>query len=125
MVPSVRTLEAEQVEAAAATLALAFHDDPLLQILQPDEAKRAVVGQWFLGAFVRYGLPFGQVWADDDASVVAVWLPPGKTDVSTMGMLRVGLGALPLKVGLRGTAPILRAMSVTEPFHKAVDGPHW
>lgn len=125
MVASVQKLQAEQVEAAASTLALAFHDDPLLQILQPDEAKRPAVGRWFLGAFVRYGLPFGQVWANGDASAVAVWLPPGKTDVSTLGMLRVGLGALPLKVGLRGTARIMRGMSVTEPFHKAVDGPHW
>jgi len=40
-------------------------------------------------------------------------------------MLRVGIGALPLKFGVGGALRVLKAMSATEPFHKTVHGPHW
>jgi len=68
---------------------------------------------------------WGQVSCNDDASAVAVWLSPGNTAVSPGRMLRVGMGALPFKTGVRGTARFMRALSSTEKFHKAVKGPHW
>lgn len=40
-------------------------------------------------------------------------------------MLRVGIGTLPVKVGIGGSVRFLKAMSATEPFHKTVRGPHW
>lgn len=74
---------------------------------------------------VRYGLPWGQVWGNDDASAEAVSLPPDGTDMSLTSMLRVGMGRLPLKGRTPRRHAVLRAMSATEPFHEAVDGPHW
>lgn len=115
----------DQKQAAARTLAEAFWDDPLLQILEPDVGKRASVGAWFFGRAVEYGLRWGRVWGNDDASAVAIWLPPGSTELTPGRMLRVGFGALPFKVGLRGTARFARATAVTGRFHEAVGGPHW
>jgi ribosomal protein S18 acetylase RimI-like enzyme len=40
-------------------------------------------------------------------------------------MLRAGMGALPFRAGISGTVRFMRAISVTEKFHKAVEGPHW
>jgi ribosomal protein S18 acetylase RimI-like enzyme len=40
-------------------------------------------------------------------------------------MLRVGFGALPLKISARGMVRFIRATSASEKFHKTVDGPHW
>ena len=121
----MKLLQPDQNEAAANTLAEAFRDDPLLEILQPNESKRSDVAPWFMSVAVRFGMPRGQVWGNEDASAVAIWLPPGGTDVSIGQMLKAGMGALPLKVGPRGAIRFLRALSATEPFHKAVDGPHW
>ena len=121
----MRRIRSDQASAAAETLAEAFWDDPLLQIVAPDERTRRASGPWFMSRFVEYGLRWGEVWGNDDASAVAVWLPPESGAMTTGRMLRVGFGALPLKVGVGGSVRVLKAMSATEPFHKTVHGPHW
>ena len=122
---AMRRIRSDQASAAAETLAEAFWDDPLLQIVAPDERTRRASGPWFMGRFIEYGLRWGEVWGNDDASAVAVWLPP-ESGAMTMGrMLRVGIGALPLKVGVGSSVRFLKAMSATERLHKTVHGPHW
>ncbi|MFV2063929.1 MAG: hypothetical protein ACC726_10520, partial [Chloroflexota bacterium] len=64
----------QQIDAAALTLAEAFRDDPLLKILHPDEQKRAAVAPWFFSTAIKYGMPYGQVWGNEDTSAVAIWL---------------------------------------------------
>jgi ribosomal protein S18 acetylase RimI-like enzyme len=118
-------LRPDQLEAAAKTLAEAFWDDPLMHIVAPNEKKRAAVGPWFFSKSVAYGMRWGEASGNDDASAVAVWFPPGKTDVTPGRMLRVGMGALPFRAGISGTVRFMRALSATEKFHKAVEGPHW
>jgi ribosomal protein S18 acetylase RimI-like enzyme len=115
----------DQVDAAARSLAEAFHDDPLLQLLSPDERRRPELGRWFFSKPLAIGLQSGHVWGTDDASAVAVWFPPGRTHITLIQMLRVGMGALPFKAGWRSSARLLQAMSATESFHNAVGGSHW
>ncbi len=118
-------IRTEQATAAAHTLADAFRDDPLLLILAPDEEARRRVAPWLMGRLVAYGLRWGHVYGNEDASAVAVWLPPGQTTVSAPRMLRVGMGAMPFKAGLGATKRFVAAMSATEGLHEAVEGPHW
>ena len=115
----------DQVEAAANTLAMAFWDDPLMHIVAPDKKRRAAVGPWFFAKSIAYGMRWGEVSCNDDASAVAIWFPPGSTNITPGRMLRVGMGALPFRAGINGTARFMRAISATEKFHKAVEGPHW
>jgi len=68
---------------------------------------------------------WGEASCNDDASAVAIWFPPGNTDITPGRMLRVGMGALPFRAGISGTVRFMRAISATEKFHKAVEGPHW
>ena len=96
-----------------------------MHIVAPNENKRAAVGPWFFSKAVAYGMRWGKVSCNDDASAVAVWFPPGNTDVTPGRMLRVGMGALPFRAGIGGTVRFMRALSATEKFHKAVKGPHW
>ena len=42
-----------------------------------------------------------------------------------LGFMRAGMWRMPFKLGARGTARFMRTMSVVEPLHKAVEGPHW
>ena len=97
----MQRLRHDQVRAAATTLAVAFHDDPLLEIVQPDPDRRRATGTWFMRVSLTYGLAHGEVWANEDVSAVAIWFPPGRTTLNTLGMLRAGMIRLPLKVGLR------------------------
>ncbi|MBI2765566.1 MAG: GNAT family N-acetyltransferase [Chloroflexi bacterium] len=121
----IQRLDARQAEAAAATLSDAFFDDPLLQIIAPDEARRRRWGPWFMSLIVQYGLRRGEVSCIDGTSAVAVWVPPGSGEMSFGRMLRVGFAWMPFRLGVANTSRFLRAMSATESFHKTVDGPHW
>lgn len=115
----------DQRDAAVETLAIAFHDDPLLEIVSPDRSRRAEIGRWFMRGALAMGLPRGETWVNDDASAVAIWLPPGGTDIGMVEMLRAGLWRLPLMVGLGGAGRVMGALGATEQFHKTVHGPHW
>ena len=115
----------DQKDAAVRTLAEAFRDDPLMQIVAPNERRRPSVSEWFFSKAIGYGMRWGEVSCNDDVSAVAVWLTPGNTTMSPGRMLRAGLGAFPIKAGINGTVRFMRAMSAVEKFHKAVDGPHW
>lgn len=119
-------LRADQADAAAQTLSDAFQTDPLLYFFQPDARKRPEFGRWMFTKMVDYGLRWGRVYADEDASAAAFWLPPGETNMTTGRMIRVGLWAMPFKAGLRSLPRFLKLMSMTEKWHKeAVQGPHW
>ena len=122
---TIDTIRPDQIEAAAKTLAEAFWDDPLMHIVAPSEKKRAAVGPWFFSKSIAYGMRWGEASCNDDASAVAIWFPPGSTNITPGRMLRVGMGALPLRAGISGTLRFMRAISATEKFHKAVEGPHW
>jgi ribosomal protein S18 acetylase RimI-like enzyme len=74
---------------------------------------------------VRYGLRWGEVWGTDDASAVAVWLPPESGDMRFGRMLRLGLARVPFRLGLSGSRRLLQALSATESFHRTVQRPHW
>ncbi len=67
-----------QIPAAAATLARAFHDDPLMVYAIPDQAERARLLPDVYARMVRFGTLAGEVYATASAlDGVALWLPPG------------------------------------------------
>ena len=121
----VRRIDRSEAGKATATLAEAFGDDPLLCIVEPDPVKRRRLAPWFLGRTVEYGLRWGQVWANDDASAVAVWLPPESGPVSPGRLLRSGMASLPWKSSIAGARRFLEVGSALAPFHESVHGPHW
>ena len=70
-----------QIPAAAATLARAFHDDPLMLYAIPDPAERARLLPDMYARIVRFGTLAGEVYASADGSGgalegVSLWLPP-------------------------------------------------
>jgi ribosomal protein S18 acetylase RimI-like enzyme len=121
----VERLDARQAIAAAATLGAAFLDDPLVRFIAPDLTRRRRAAPWYLGMVVRYGLRWGEVWATNDVSAVAVWLPPDSGEMRLDRMLRLGLARVPFRLGLSGSRRLWQALSATELFHKTVQGSHW
>ncbi len=113
---AVQRLDARHAEAAAATLAEAFFDDPLMQIVAPDEATRRRWGPWFMSGLVQYGLGWGEVWGTDGTSAVAVWIPPDSGDMGLGRMLRIGMGRMPFRLGMASTRRFMQAMALTEPI---------
>lgn len=113
----------DQRDTAAETLAEAFFDDPLLQVLAPERRRRMTVGRWFFRVNIAYGMRWGRVWVVDDAAV-SIWLPPG-SGWSIMRSLRVGMTSFPFRVGLGPTLKVMRGASALERLHGSVQGPHW
>ncbi|MFZ0658892.1 MAG: GNAT family N-acetyltransferase, partial [Candidatus Binataceae bacterium] len=72
-------LPESQISAAAATLARAFHDDPLMVYTIPDPADRARMLPGVYAPMIRFGFLAGEIYATASADApegVALWLPP-------------------------------------------------
>ncbi|MBM3147292.1 MAG: GNAT family N-acetyltransferase [Actinobacteria bacterium] len=117
-------IDSDQREVAAETLAEAFYNEPLLQVLAPDRRRRMAVGRWFFRVSVDYGMRWGRVWVADGAAAVSIWLPPGSR-YSALRSARVGMAAFPFRVGLGPMLDIMRVAPALERLHRSVDGLHW
>ena len=66
-----------QITAAAATLARAFHDDPLMIYAVPDPAERTRLLPEMYARMIRFGTLAGEVYVTaGPLEGVALWLPP-------------------------------------------------
>jgi hypothetical protein len=70
-------LRETQIEHAGFVLGRAFHDDPLMTFVFPDDDQRFRELPWFMSVAVRIGMRGGRVHTDDRVAGCAVWLPPG------------------------------------------------
>jgi GNAT superfamily N-acetyltransferase len=62
----------------ASSLARAFHDDPVMQFLFPDEKSRPRrLTTFFRTAMKSQHLPHGTCYTNEDRSAAALWDPPG------------------------------------------------
>lgn len=94
------SLEPSQRPRAAALLARAFHSDPLYELVTPDEDRRASVLTWLFEKVVRYCILYGHTFTTPGLEGIAGWLPPGHSKLTLGRIIRSGLHATPLKMGL-------------------------
>jgi GNAT superfamily N-acetyltransferase len=79
----MRIASGADIDAVTNTIALAFASDPVwgAALARPDGATEHHIPYWRL--FVEGAVPQGTVFTtDDDASAVAVWIPPGGSEMS-------------------------------------------
>jgi GNAT superfamily N-acetyltransferase len=100
---TVHKARAADVAALALTLTRAFEDDPLTTWLFPDDEARRRKLPGFFRSLLRASLPFGEVYAIDDAQCAAIWNPPGTFPMGWYTDARLGLATARL-VGWRITA---------------------
>ena len=67
-----------------------------------------------MSALLEYGMRYGHVWSNDDASAVAIWLHPESGPMTMPRMLRAGMWRAPFTLGLDGLARMSKAMSATQ-----------
>lgn len=106
---TVDKAQPDDIARLAATLALAFDDDPLTTWLFPgDEPRRRKLPRFF-NSLLKAALPFGEVYTGDDARCVAIWNPPGtfpmgwRTD-ALLGAVTTGLVGLRILTRAQGLA---------------------
>lgn len=119
-------LSEAQVEQAGGLLARAFHINPLLVHMSPEEGERERISPAFFSASVRYGYLAGEVWTTEAVDGVAIWLPPDAVETDSSLMDQAGITALPSAIGAR---PFARVMTVLDRFdtlrERDAGFPHW
>jgi ribosomal protein S18 acetylase RimI-like enzyme len=87
--PQVRPATAEDHEAAAEALALAFADDPAWAHVMPDASTRAEQLLVYFTAEIGNLVPeYRQLWVTEDGGGAAIWGPPGSWRVPMLRTLR-------------------------------------
>ena len=125
--PAVVHLKGEDLGRAAASLARAFQDDPLQTYVFPDPAERAARSPAHFAPLLEYGLRFGTVLTTaGEPRGAAVWLPPGRTQITDDRATEAGLDKLPELLGVEAATRFFAALSAVEPYHKTdVPVDHW
>lgn len=122
----MREIRDGEEQALATSISRAFFDDPLMTFIMPDASKRTKRSEWMFGALMRYVRRNGHIYTDDNQSAGSIWLPPGNTTMSQVGMMRAGLWQMPFRVGLGGFMRFNRLDGAASKAHKkAVQGDHW
>ena len=120
-------LSEEQIEPAGALLARAFHNNPLVIHMSPDEEERGRSSPAFFSAFVRYGYLAGEVSATEGTlDGVAVWLPPDAVEMDPDLMDQAGISALPSTVGAEAFGRMMTVFGHLDTLRRRdVTVPHW
>jgi GNAT superfamily N-acetyltransferase len=119
-VPTARAATKADLTDIGAVLARAFHDDPVVCYVQPDDAARARSGPRFWRTLATVATDKGEVWVTDDGAAAALWLAPDRWKDRPRHLVR----QLPLAFTLRRSLPrAMRVFSLMERHHPRA--PHW
>jgi ribosomal protein S18 acetylase RimI-like enzyme len=125
--PTIVRLEEGLIPQAADLLARSFFRDPLFTYAFPDEGERAKLLPGHFAAHVRHGHLFGEVFTTAGAVAgVSLWLPPGRTEVTSHQQHQSGLDKLRTLFGLQTRERLALISSFFEDIHHAtVPDDHW
>jgi ribosomal protein S18 acetylase RimI-like enzyme len=124
--PAVRLARAEDVDALALTLSHSFHDDPLSNwILPSGRAHQAASRRYFRLLLTQLSHDLELTYTTADLDGVAVWLAPGKQQLSPrrqaelVPRFTLAIGPLRIPRGLRLIAHMdaLHARCAPEPHY--------
>jgi len=114
------------IAAAAALMARAFGDDPMMGWVVPHAPARPRALGAFFAANVRYADLYGRVDLAPDDGGAAIWLAPGDYRMTPWRMLRSGHALLPLRMGAPSWRRLRRLNAYALMQHaRTVAGPHW
>jgi ribosomal protein S18 acetylase RimI-like enzyme len=119
---TARPATAADADAAAATLARAFHDDPLICFLLRDEARRPAAMPKLFKLLFKLGLPHGACDVTTGYESVALWRPPGAWHIPFHQYITNGAAFVDV-FGFGGAMQVMGAMDVIEKRHP--HEPHW
>jgi ribosomal protein S18 acetylase RimI-like enzyme len=111
----VRRIAPEDAEDVSWALARAFHDDPVMEWLYPDDAKRVERSRGFFGLRLQQLLSDGEVYTTPALEGGALWAVPGKWKLSLLQTLKL-LAVMAPALGRRGPRA-LRGLERVESRH--------
>jgi GNAT superfamily N-acetyltransferase len=121
--PAALPVTLEDVGAAAAVIARAFHDDELTVHLYPDGDERRRLTPLMFDAIVRYDVLFGCVDRLPGLEGVATWVFPDAPPETPDRLAQAGFDDLPEDVPLDRLDAVFG--SIGPVIHDAAPEPHW
>lgn len=108
-------------------LARAMMDDPLAAYMLPDRLIRQELLPLHLATLARYCAMFGEVYGiGTPVEGCAIWLAPGKTDITPENASAAGLGDLDQVIGQDAFGRFFGVIEHTEDVHhKVISQDHW
>jgi GNAT superfamily N-acetyltransferase len=106
----------------AATMARAFHDDPLICFILKDAATRAEKMPRLFKLLFKLGLPHGACDVTEGYEAAALWRPPNEWEIPWWQYITNGVEFLGI-FGLGGARHVTSIMDVIEKRHP--HEPHW
>jgi GNAT superfamily N-acetyltransferase len=98
----------------------------LYALVIPEADRRAAVLAWLFDKVVRYSLLYGEVHTTSALEGVACWLLPGRTELTIGRIVRSGLYATPLKLGLAAYRHFETYMGYADRLHhRYAPASHW
>jgi GNAT superfamily N-acetyltransferase len=114
------------VDRAAALIARAFDQDPLLVHMFPDDAERARLGPVHLEPVVRMCTLYGSTWRTEDFDAVAAWMPPDAWPPNSERVAACGFAEAGMAVGEAAFGRFHDVYGFVDAFHdQAASGSHW
>jgi GNAT superfamily N-acetyltransferase len=121
-VTPVQPVTPADLPTAAATLAKAFAEDPVMSWLTGDRPARFTRrARGFFAESARRSITLGAAWMTADGNGAALWTPPGKWKLDLFATARLAPGSAWLYRSRLRTA--MRALSIMEDSHPPE--PHW
>lgn len=107
------------------TLARAFATDPVVDWFVRDDGRRErALKTWFDFAVTKLGLPGGETWMAEDASTVALWIPPPQ-DVMQLSLVDE-IAAIPTFLSVVSFSRLGRMQRLRAAFDaNHPKAPHW
>ena len=119
-------LSCSDYDEAARVVTVAFMDYTYMKYIATQAHHRARVAKWFGASSIRYGLRYGRVDTTVDLRGMAVWLPPGQTDLTAWRLLRSGYLSAPRHVSIQGLVRFIQSSHHMEHAHRRfAPGRHW
>src|SRR5688572_13901828 len=120
-------LEVSKIQQAGEMMGRAFFDDALGIYMFPDEEKRKALLPLHFIPFIRYGILFGEVFTTvGNPDALAVWLPPGQSDMTSERIEQAGLNQIPELIGKEAWHRFETVNSYVDELHPIeAPEPHW
>ena len=123
----ISPIRVDQIPCAAAVMARAFAEAPRFRFLVPSGAQRPAKLRWYWGASIRASVLSGGVVqvvrseAHGAVRGVAIWDPPQQGRHSALTLVRSGIWAAPVRLGIsayrrkRALGSLLSALDAPDP----------
>jgi ribosomal protein S18 acetylase RimI-like enzyme len=126
MTANVINLDRAQIAQASEILSNAFDSDPIFRYMMPSEETRRNATKLIFGIILRGNQHYQHIYTTaPELKGIAVWVPPGRSALSFLGTLQLGL-LMPFKLGLPALGRALSLFNIIEKYHKQdMQRPHW